>query len=228
MAVMVVKTTEGHFLLQLDAHQDEVNRVVYSEEKPPDPEKSVMNILSELHQDHVNLSRLLEMLDRKVWQLRDGNHPDFSLMSEVVSYVGSYADQHHHPREDSMYAFFRGRDADLDRAIERCEEEHRKLKQLSTHLEESIDGILNDVVMPMDKFTDQLEEFVKTEKRHLDFEEQSIFPPLRNLASDEDWQQLEEQLPQSEDPLFGEKQADEYRSLYKALMEDMNNPDSAG
>ncbi len=187
-----------------------------------------MNILSELHQDHVNLSRLLEMLDHKVDQLRDGNHPDFSLMAEVVSYVGSYADQHHHPREDKMYAFFQGRDAGLDQAFERCEEDHRALKQLSTHLEESIEGILNDVVMPMDRFTDQLDAFVQAEKRHLDFEEQSIFPPLRNIASEADWQQLAEQLPQSEDPLFGEKQADEYRALYKALMEEMNRSESAG
>ncbi len=187
-----------------------------------------MNILSELHQDHLNLSRLLEMLDRKVEQLRGGVHPDFSLMAEVVSYVGSYADQHHHPREDKMYAFFQGRDAALDQAIERCEEEHKELKRLSTHLEESIDGILNDVVMPMDTFTDQLDAFVQAEKRHLSFEEQSLFPPLRTIASEADWQQLDEQLPQSEDPLFGEKQADEYRSLYKALMEDMNRSDSAG
>ena len=99
---------------------------------------------------------------------------------------------------------------------------------MSTHLEESIDGILNDVVMPMDTFTDQLDAFVQAEKRHLSFEEQSLFPPLRTIASEADWQQLDEQLPQSEDPLFGEKQADEYRSLYKALMEDMNRSDSAG
>lgn len=187
-----------------------------------------MNILSELHQDHINLSRLLDMLERKIVRLREGNHPDFSLMSEVVGYVGSYADQHHHPREDKMYAFFQGRDAELDQALERCEEEHRELRRLSTHLEESIDGILNDVVMPMDRFTDQLEEFVQAEKRHLDFEEHAIFPPLRTLASSADWQRLEEQLPGAEDPLFGEQQADEYRSLYKALMEDMNRTDSAG
>ncbi|GAA0784424.1 hemerythrin domain-containing protein [Marinobacterium sediminicola] len=187
-----------------------------------------MDILSELHQDHVNLSRLLEILDRKVDRLRAGNHPDFSLMAEVVSYVGSYADQHHHPREDKMYAFFQGRDDELDKALSRCEEEHKQLKQLSTHLEESIDGILNDVVMPMDRFTDQLDEFVQAEKRHLDFEEQEIFRLLRSHASEADWQQLDQQLPRSEDPLFGEKQADEYRALYKALMEDMNRTDSAG
>lgn len=214
-------------LPRLDASQVVTKRVVYSEVKQPDPETSIMNIVSELHQDHINLSRLLEILERKIERLRAGSHPDFSLMSEVVSYVGSYADQHHHPREDKVYAFFQGRDADLDDAFARCEEEHKTLKKLSTRLDESIEAILNDAVMPMDQFTDQLEAFVQAEKRHLDFEERSIFPQLQNMATSADWQQLAEQLPQSDDPLFGEKQANEYRSLYKALMEDMNRSDSA-
>ncbi|MBV0932267.1 hemerythrin domain-containing protein [Marinobacterium weihaiense] len=185
-----------------------------------------MNIVSELHQDHVNLDRLLEILERKVTRLRAGNHPDFSLMAEVVDYVGDYADQHHHPREDRMYAFFRGRDAALDKAFDKSEAEHVTLKQLSTRLAESIDGILHDAVMPMDQFTDQLEAFVKAEKAHLRHEEKAIFKPLESLASDTDWQALAEQLPQSEDPLFGERQADQYRALYKALVEDMKSSDS--
>jgi hypothetical protein len=47
------------------------------------------------------------------------------------------------------------------------------------------------------------------------------------LAGDTDWQQLEEALPLPEDPLFGEKQAAEYRDLYRALMEDMNRNGAA-
>lgn len=187
-----------------------------------------MNILSELHQDHINLSRLLEMLERKVGQLRAGNHPDFSLMAEVVNYVGGYADQHHHPREDKLYAYFSGRDAALDQILRQCEAEHGELKRLSTRLEESIDGVLHDAVMPMEQFTDQLDAFVQAEKRHLDFEEEQIFPALLKVADERDWQQLAEQLPQSDDPLFGERQADEYRALYKALLEEMNRADSAG
>ncbi|PSL13232.1 hemerythrin-like domain-containing protein [Marinobacterium halophilum] len=185
-----------------------------------------MNILSELHQDHINLSRLLEMLERKVERLRAGVHPDFSLMAEVVAYVGGYADQHHHPREDLIYAFFRGRSTELDQAFERCEAEHQDLKHLSTRLSDSIDGVLNDVVMPMDQLTDQLDAFVQAEKCHIDFEEQAIFPPLQAMATAADWDQLAEQLPSSDDPVFGEQQADEYRSLYKALMEDMNRSES--
>lgn len=187
-----------------------------------------MTILSELHQDHINLNRLLEILTYKVERLREGSHPDFSLMADVVAYVGSYADQYHHPREDVMYEYFRGRDAELDKNFDQCEAEHAKLKQLSHDLAESIDGILHDAVMPMDRFTDQLDEFVSTERQHLDFEERELFPGIRKLASDTDWQQLDEALPPPADPLFGEKQAAEYRDLYRALMEDMNRNGAAG
>jgi len=187
-----------------------------------------MTTLSELHQDHINLNRLLEMLTHKVTRLREGVHPDFSLMADVVDYVGRYADEHHHPREDVMYEHFRGRDAQLDKGFDQCESEHARLKQLSHDLAESIDAVLHDAVMPMDRFTDQLEAFVTTEREHLDFEERELFPGIRRLASDEDWEQLEEELPQPSDPLFGEKQAAEYRDLYRALMEDMNRNGAAG
>ena len=182
-----------------------------------------MTTLSELHQDHINLNRLLEMLARKVERLHEGSHPDFSLMADVVGYVGGYADQHHHPREDVMYAYFRGRDPQLDRHFDQCEEEHATLKRLSNELAESIDAVLHDAVIPMDKFTDQLDTFVKTEKQHLDFEERVLFPGISAVASDDDWQTLEAKLPRSSDPLFGEKQAAEYADLYRALLEDMNS-----
>ncbi|MGB2130660.1 MAG: hypothetical protein ACPHXW_04480, partial [Marinobacterium sp.] len=77
-------------------------------------------------------------------------------------------------------------------------------------------------VVPMDRFTDQLDAFVSAEKRHLDFEEGEIFPRLDALASEADWQQLEQQIPRPADPLFGEHQAEQYRELYRALLEDMN------
>jgi len=187
-----------------------------------------MTTLSELHQDHINLNRLLEILTHKVSRLREGAHPDFSLMADVVDYVGRYADEHHHPREDVMYEHFRGRDDQMDKGFDQCEAEHARLKQLSHDLAESIDAILHDAVMPMDRFTDQLEEFVISEREHLDFEERELFPGIRALANEADWETLEKELPQPSDPLFGEKQAAEYRDLYRALMEDMNRNGTAG
>lgn len=179
-----------------------------------------MTIMKELHQEHVNLKRLLEMLSRKVDKFRAGTRPDFQLMSDVVSYVGGYADTHHHPREDRMFAYFKGRGTELDALMKRCEAEHAELKHLSTHLNESIDGVLHDAtVVPMDVMIDSLAEFVERESEHLDFEEGDLFPKIESVASDEDWNALAQNLPSPTDgdPLFGQKLSKEYRDLYQAL-----------
>ncbi len=94
-----------------------------------------MAIMAELHQEHVNLKRLLDILARKVEKFRAGSRPNFQLMSDVVSYVGGYADAHHHPREDRMFSYFSGRDDKVDALMAQCEKQHAELHQLSTHLE---------------------------------------------------------------------------------------------
>lgn len=183
-----------------------------------------MAIMAELHQEHVNLTRLLDMLDRKIEKLRDGTHPNFQLMADVVDYVGGYADTYHHPREDRMFEFFKGRDAAADELMSTCEQEHVELKHQSTHLSEVIEGVLHDAtVVPLEQLVDQLEAFVKREKAHLDFEESKVFPALEKLASEKDWSALDEQLPTPADPLFGAKQSEEYRELYNALYADIRS-----
>jgi len=181
-----------------------------------------MTVVSELHQDHVNLSKLLEILEKKVEKLKHDGEPNFSLMADVIGYIANYAEHHHHPREDKMYAFFKGRDAELDKVMADCEVAHQELKGIGGDLLEVIDGILHDAVLPMDEFITRLESFVLNEKAHLDFEEGHIFPKLIAVANDKDWAELAISLPAEADPLFGEKQAEEYKELYKALMQDMN------
>lgn len=183
-----------------------------------------MAILAELHQEHVNLKRLLEMLARKVQKFRGGTHPNFQLMSDVVGYIGNYADVSHHPREDRLHAHLRGRDADLDAKMAVSEQQHQELKQATHDLYEAIEGVLHDAaVVPMDRLIDQLDHFVTLQSAHLDFEESAIFPKLEQVATEADWRQIEADSPQSSDPLFGLKQAEEYRDLYRALLEDNQN-----
>lgn len=181
-----------------------------------------MTILTELHQDHVNLNKLLVILRQKVIKLRAGNHPNFNLMADVIDYISAYADGFHHPREDKMYDYFTGRNSGLDKALESCEAEHEGLKQSSLELREAIDGVLHDAVMPMNEFADLLDRFVSQQTDHLNHEEGEIFPLLEKNATSEDWSVLARNLPTPEDPLFGEKQAQQFTDLYRELIIDMN------
>ncbi|KGK41271.1 hypothetical protein LH51_15860 [Nitrincola sp. A-D6] len=180
-----------------------------------------MTLIAQLHQDHINLSRLLEVMELKVQKLKAGDSPNFLLLSELVDYIGNYADQYHHPREDHMYHYFCGRDATLDAHLQKCEAEHTDLKQASKVVNETVDAVMHDAVIPMSDFIGQLEAFVLREREHLDYEETVIFPGIEQVANDADWAALEQKLPEPEDPLFGEKQGENYRELYKALLQDV-------
>lgn len=180
-----------------------------------------MTLIEQLHQDHINLSRLLEVMEMKIQKLKAGDSPNFQLLSELVEYIGNYADQFHHPREDLMYHYFESRDAELDKNLDACERQHSDLKTLSREVTETVDAVMHDAVIPMSEFIDRLETFVQRERAHINFEEQTIFPAINAVAKSGDWQALEQELPQPEDPLFGEKQGESYRELYRAMMQEV-------
>ncbi|WP_417585199.1 hemerythrin domain-containing protein [Nitrincola sp.] len=180
-----------------------------------------MTLIAQLHQDHINLSRLLELMELKIQKLKAGDAPNFMLLSELVDYIGNYADQYHHPREDHMYHYFAGQSSALDEHLQQCEAEHADLKQASKTVNETVDAVMHDAVIPMSDFIDQLEAFVLRERDHLDYEETVIFPGIEKIAKTSDWEVLEQKLPEPEDPLFGEKQGENYRELYKALLQDV-------
>lgn len=182
-----------------------------------------MTVVSELHQDHVNLSKLLEILDKKILKLKEGDQPNINLMADVIGYIATYAEGYHHPREDKLYAYFHGKNNQLDEVMKECEDAHVNLKGYAHALLETIDGVLHDAVVPMGDFIGKLEDFVLNEKAHLDFEETKVFPLLNEIATNADWKKVEKQLPVEEDPLFGEKRTEEYKSLYAELMRDVNS-----
>lgn len=181
-----------------------------------------MTILAELHQDHVNLNKLLVILRQKVNQLKEGQQPNFCLIADVIDYISNYADGHHHPREDKMYQYLADRNPELDKHLFNCAKEHEELKATSLQLSEAIDGILHDSVMPMDEFVNLLDDFVSLQTAHLNFEEGELFPLIADIVSEGDLAELERELPKQDDPLFGEKQAHEYMDLYRELILEMN------
>jgi hemerythrin-like domain-containing protein len=181
-----------------------------------------MTVLNELHQDHVNLNKLLAVLGYKLEKLKQGEMPNFVLLSDAVDYISNYADAYHHPLEDQMYEYFKDSGCpELDEAITQCGKEHKQLKLSGEELIEAVDCILNDAVVPMDQFAAKLESFLDLQVEHLNLEEGTLFPLLDEIVSDEQWNTLVKELPKMDDPLFGEQQKQRYIDLYSELLQDM-------
>lgn len=177
-----------------------------------------MTILEQLNQDHANIRRLLTILNGKVAKLRGGEHPNFGLLAEVVDYLINYADEYHHPWEQNLFFHFANRDEELDRVMAQCGEQHDALRVSGCELCKSLDCILHDAVVPMDKFTDKLEQYVKLQSQHLDLEDHQLAPRLLSVATTVDWQRLERGLSRPVDPLFGGNQSEQYSMLYQQLL----------
>lgn len=172
-----------------------------------------MNVLEQLHQDHINLCKLLRILDDLIHRVDEGEPPDFPLMAEIADYIEVYDKRHHHPREDRVYAFFAGRSMQLDKVMDRCRSEHAELETSGRSLAEILDGPMHDAVMPVDELAARLRQFILAELSHLDFEEGEVYPKLAALSSATDWAELDQLLPPENDPLFGQTETDRFIRL---------------
>ena len=146
-----------------------------------------MNLLAQLHLDHVNMSKLLLLLEQNLQQIRQGEIPELTLMAEAVEYIGHYADLYHHPLEEEMMGYFVERSAELKKHQFVCHQQHHQLDEKSQQVLAPKALTLLDGILPMEQVLHALEEFLQAQKAHLDFEEREIFPLIKAIASDQDW-----------------------------------------
>lgn len=176
-------------------------------------------IMSQLHLDHLNLSRLLEVLKDKLVCLREGERPDYQLILDVVTYIVDYADTYHHPLEDQIYDYATHQYPSSKQALLEVEAEHKQIRDNTRELQLLIESILMDSVVSMDVFNQRLEDFINQQYAHLNQEEGTVFPLLEKLMQDKDWLNLQVKLQTRNDPLFGDEVAEEYKRLYKSLIQ---------
>ncbi len=176
-------------------------------------------IMSQLHLDHLNLSRLLEVLKDKLVSLKAGERPDYQLILDVVTYIVDYADAHHHPLEDQIYDYTIHQYPSSKQMLSEVEGEHKQIRDDTREFQQLIESILMDSVVSMDIFNQRLEDFIRQQYDHLNNEEGNVFPLLEKLLQDKDWLNLQVRLQTREDPLFGDNVAEEYKRLYKSLIQ---------
>lgn len=98
--------------------------------------------------------------------------------------------------------------------MENLEQEHKDLAEKTKEFSTVIEMILQDAVVPQDVFVRHLEDFIDSQKRHLELEERKILPLIEELFTTEDWQYVESLWSENEDdPVFGDTIADRYKQL---------------
>jgi len=176
-------------------------------------------LLDRLHQDHWNLSHVLLVFDSLLDRFHEGTDPDYELMSEMLKYLESYADQIHHPSEEDIFDRLRARSNESHPVLDLLTKQHELLGQLNRRFRQSLEGIMHEAVLRRDEVEVQGRELVKTLREHLNVEEEEAFPLARERLSKRDWDELRQNLPGPNDPMFSDAAHARFRSLLKHLMD---------
>jgi len=174
-------------------------------------------VMTRLGQDHARLARVLDLLDHLLDRFHEGDEPDYDLICEMLEYMGSYADQIHHPTEDLI--FHRA----LDKGVANRDvfdvlmHQHDLVAQLNKRFHESLDAIIHEGVLLREDVESQGRELVDTLRSHMILEDREAFPIAVERLDDEDWAFVEATAPTADDPLFAAPDPQRFRALYAQL-----------
>lgn len=178
-------------------------------------------MLDILHQDHINIAKLLNVLRDILAAIRSEKPVRFNLLRDALSYLREVADTHHHPREDLIYEYFTTyRCSDPSIVTTVLKEQHKQIVRKGEDLQELVAMILMDAVIPLDSVATALEQFIALQQQHLDYEESTIFPLLSRSLTEDDWRHLEHNWMHmtEDDPLFGREVKERYQDLAAQLL----------
>ncbi|ELA8176875.1 hemerythrin domain-containing protein [Vibrio alginolyticus] len=170
-------------------------------------------MIERIRREHGYMVRLLAILRHKLNEIKKERVINYALVSEIVDYLSNHSEKVHHPKEDILYHHFLEHYG-KQQTMENLEKEHLELASKTREFSSVIEMILQDAVVPQDMFVAHLEDFIESQRHHLELEERKILPLIEELFTTEDWQYVESLWSVSEDdPVFGDTIADRYKQL---------------
>ncbi len=169
-----------------------------------------------LKDEHRYLELLLQTIDEKLEHVDSAGTGDYFLLRDIVRYMHEYPDVAHHPTEDLMFERLVKRNPAMKKDVARLQRDHERLAKDTAKLlellraasERRTPATIGKVRAAADKYAASL-------RRHMEVEEQMMFPEAVRCLSHADWKSVQRNLEATEDPLFGKAVQRDYRALYE-------------
>ncbi len=175
-------------------------------------------VLERLHQDHANLSQLLDVLDAELAVFSRGDSPDYEIIESAIEYCLNYPDLKHHPIEDKIAERLRDHGAPLDPAVFNLAEEHQSLSELTRRLAAATKSLLLESEIPRDAYVELFRKFLKFYREHIHKEDNYFFPTAAKTLSAKDWDEISRMVELSGDPVFDDDQSERFKALRQSII----------
>lgn len=177
------------------------------------------NLVEQIHQDHVNVSRILDLIEQEVDRARDEQMPDLDLLEDAMRYMINYSDLVHHPKEDAMFEKLLQKEPDVAEQVNVLREEHIELARLGSEFSEIVKAAEHgDFVLRADVIK-RGTEYVDTLRSHMDAEEVGLLKRAHASLTTQDLEEIDAAYASARDPLMENSLREEYTALYRSLFE---------
>jgi hemerythrin-like domain-containing protein len=174
-------------------------------------------LLNQLRMDHINYSRLLNLLEIDITAVEAGEKADYLRMKDIMKYMINYPDAFHHPLEEILFDKLDDLDRDEVETLKQLRKEHARLGELGKKLEDLLQKATAGSIVSRDEILKAAVEYRETMRRHLLTEERWIFPLIEATLKPADWDDALEKTGDVRDPIFGDAVAEEYRHLFEDI-----------
>ena len=177
------------------------------------------HVLAELRRDHVNMSKLLNILEHQLVVFDEAGTPDYDVLEGIVDYCSNYPRLHHHPLEDAVFRKLRERAPAAAEKIGDQASEHEILASLVEKFAEALRNVLLEAEIPRETFDHVTRELLTFYRHHIRQEEATFFPTAEHTLVAEDWADIESGFDKRDDPLFGEQTEERFDALRRHIVE---------
>lgn len=164
------------------------------------------------------MGRVLNALEHQLAIFDRGEQPDYDVLLASAEYFTGFPNRRHHPKEDLIFRKLKIMDPAAAESIGDLEAEHEELAGLAGHFREGVENILEDVEVPRKAFDAMLRHFIRDQRRHIQMEEEIIFPLALRVLGPRDWAEIEAQVAKEEDPLFGAETSRGFEALLRHIL----------
>lgn len=165
------------------------------------------------------MAKLLNAFERQIEEFDRGARPDYDIVRGVIDYCLTYPDLYHHPKEDLIFAALQHRDPTAAESVGDLRAEHEALGEATRRLAAAVRQVLNEAEVPRDAVQQAATTFLSFYRRHIAMEEERFFPAAKKALTPTDWEEIESQLSERQDPLFGREPEDRFAALRQNILD---------
>ena len=176
------------------------------------------NIIQQIREEHANMAKLLNALERQIAVFSDGERPDYEVIQGIVDYFLDYPDRCHHPKEDLLARKILEGAEDQRGPLRKLEAQHEELGLLVRRFAGLVRRVLDEAELPRDELTRAAKEFIASQRHHMEMEEEHFLPLAELALSPEELAELDSELFAMADPLMDPGEEARYAVLRNEIL----------